>query len=288
MTTTIRTLGQVLDATTTYLTSRGVDLPQLAAELLLERLLKLPRLELSLHLEREMTETHLEAMRRGMKRIGDGEPVQYVLGEVSFRGHALTVDSRCLIPRPETEVLVETVLNCAPLWEGSPGIIDVGTGSGCIVIALALERAQGRYVGYDVSNDALEIAQANATRCGVDEKIAFVGGDLSEILEPESLDAIISNPPYIPSAECDRLPVHIREHEPRLALDGGPDGLDIVRGLIEDAPILLKAEGWLFFELGDGQAERVADMMRETGFADVARIKDLTGRERIVSGRLAI
>lgn len=288
MTTGVHTLGDVLQASEQYLAGRGVEHPRLAAELLAARLVRCPRLELTMHRDRALPESHLAAMRRGIKRVGDGEPVQYVLGEADFRGHVLAVDARCLIPRPETEELVEEVLRCEPLWASPPGIVDIGTGSGCISIALARERPGGARIGHDVSADALTLARENASRHGVGDAIVFTDHDLSDLLEPESVDAIVSNPPYIATADWERLPAHIRDHEPRMALDGGPDGLAVLRDIIEDAPILLKRGGWIFLEIGHDQAAAVTAMLREAGFDPVTCRKDAAGRDRIVTGRLAL
>jgi release factor glutamine methyltransferase len=213
--------------------------------------------------------------------------VQYVIGQTDFRDHTFKVDKRALIPRPETEVLVETVLQCAPLWAlPAPVLVDVGTGTGCIAVSLGLARPQAWVVGIDVSPEALGLASENAKALGAGEHVTFVDGDLPAAIEPESVDAVVSNPPYIPSADCDRLPVHIRDHEPRLALDGGPDGLNVVRALVEDSAIVLKSGGRIFLEFGYGQGPAVRALLEQAGFAEVALVRDLSGKDRIASARL--
>jgi len=286
MSETTNTVSQILQSASGFLSSKGVSNPRHAVELLLSRLLGCKHLELALKSDNVLTEKQLAAMRRGVKRVAAGEPVQHVLGEAGFMGHTFKVDRRALIPRPETEVLVETVLKCDALWSAErPALVESGVGSGCVIISLALAKPDALYVGLDVSAEALELAKENAATLGVSDRIALAAGDMSDVVDPESLDAIVSNPPYIPTTEIDRLPVEIRDHEPRVALDGGPRGLSVVDALVQDAVICLKPGGFLFTEIGDGQAGPVTTMFGEAGFSDVAVEKDLAGRDRIVWGR---
>lgn len=283
-----KTVMEILQASTKFLEQKRVENPGLACELLVSRLLKCRRLDLYLRHDQVLGEKLLEAMRRGLKRVAAGEPVQYVLGQWDFMGHTFRVDSRALIPRPETEILVETVLACEPLWSRPrPAVVDVGTGSGCIVISLALARSQGLYMAVDPSVEALSLARENAEALGVADRIAFTDRDVSDFAEPETLDAVVSNPPYIPTRDCDALPVHIREHEPRSALDGGDDGMRIISDVINDAGIILKPGGFLFLEVGDGQADSAVEILQAVGFIDARTRKDLGGRDRIVVARLS-
>ncbi len=284
-----KTVKDILALSESYLAQRGVEQPRLMGELLLSRLLRRPRLELSLDFARVLPESHLEAMRRGLKRVGEGEPVQYVLGETGFMNHVFKVDSRALIPRPETETLVRLVLECPTLWQHErPALADVGTGSGCIALSLAAARPQGRYLALDVSEDALALARENAARLGLGERVIFTSEALSDIIEPETLDAITANLPYIPTAALETLPKNVREHEPRLALDGGASGLDIITSVVEDAAIVLRSGGMLFLEIGEEQGLAVRRLMEGAGFGDVAVHPDLNGRDRVASGRLAM
>jgi len=284
-----KTVREILKLSEDYLTRHGAAQPQLTGELLLSRLLRRPRLELALDYGRLLPEAHLDAMRRGLKRVADGEPVQYVLGETGFMNHTFKTDRRALIPRPETEVLVRLVLDCKALWQiERPALADVGTGSGCIVLSLAAARPQGRYLALDVSEEALALARENAERLGLTDRVIFAGEGLSDLIEAESLDAITANLPYIPTAAVDRLPANVREHEPRLALDGGPSGLDVITTVIEDAAIALKNDGMLFLEIGEEQGKSVSGLMRGAGFDDVRVHPDLNGRDRVVAGRLAM
>jgi release factor glutamine methyltransferase len=258
-------------------------------ELLLSRLLSCTRMDLYVRYEQALTEVQLEAMRRGIKRVSLGEPVQYVVGETGFYEHVFKVDRRALIPRPETEVLVQHVLDCVSLWEADqPQIVDVGTGSGCILLSLAMARPEGRYTGLDVSEDALALAAENAERLGCRDRVEFRQGRLSDSFESESVDAVVANLPYIPSLDVDALPEHIREHEPRLALDGGPDGLVIVAQVVAAAERVLKPGGHLFLEIGDEQGAQVADLLKGSGFSEPTVRPDLTGRDRVVMGRAPV
>lgn len=284
-----KTLAGVLDAAGRYLADRQVQEGRRYAELLMSATVGIPILELGLRGETLLTEAQLDRLRQQTRRAGTGEPVQYILGEWDFMGHSFKVDSRALIPRPETECLVELVLGTADIWMsdgGRPCVLDVGTGSGCIAISLALARPDAAYVAVDVSHDALSLARENAIRHGLEHVIAFSHHDLAEILEPESVSAVVANLPYIPTCDCDRLPGNVRDFEPRVALDGGADGLDIIRGAIEEAAILLKQGGRIFLEIGAEQGNAVSTLMEQQGFCSILVKQDLTGRDRIVSAVL--
>ncbi|MBM4143797.1 MAG: peptide chain release factor N(5)-glutamine methyltransferase [Lentisphaerae bacterium] len=281
-----KNLGAILDAGAAFLERKSVDAPRLAVEMLASRLLGCKRLELPQHYARVPDEKRLAALRRGVRRVGSGEPVQYVIGGAGFMGHEFRVDPRALIPRPETECLVQAVLDCAPLWQGRPAVVDVGTGSGCIVISLALARPEGLYIGLDSSADAVALATENARALGVAERVALAQGEMCEIVDAGSLDAIVSNPPYIPSGEIERLPVCIRDHEPRQALDGGPDGLRVLSAVIQDAALALKPGGRVFLEIGETQGEAVKAALAAEGFARVEVRPDLAGRDRVAMGVL--
>jgi release factor glutamine methyltransferase len=278
-----KTVAQVLDATAVYLAGKGNDQPRRMAELLVSCLLNCKPLELHAKSDVILSDRHLEAMRRGMKRLAAGEPVQYVLGQWECMGHVLKVDRRALIPRPETEILIEHVLGCDPLWSRTkPVIADIGTGSGCIVISLALARQDALYLGLDASEEALQLARENAAALGLQDKIAFTGTELPELVDPESLDTIVANLPYIPTAEYEKLPIGIRDYEPRIALDGGPDGLSVIRLVVQDAAIALKPGGFLFLEIGCDQGASVSQLLMETGFEGIEVSPDLAGKDRVV------
>ncbi len=281
-----RTVDAVLRGGADWLARRGVDQPRIACELLLARLLARPRLSLHLIGDQTLDDRRLEAMRRGLRRVAADEPVQYVTGQAEFMGHVFATDKRALIPRPETEVLVREVLACAPLWQDkTPAIVDAGTGSGCIVLSLALERPAAHYIGLDISPDAVALAQENRQALGAQDRVALAEGELADTVEPGMLDALVSNPPYIPTSVWETLPAHIREHEPRLALDGGPDGLAVLEQMVQDATFALKPQGRLFLEIGYDQGPRVRALCEEAGFADIVVAPDLAGRDRVVHAR---
>lgn len=202
-------------------------------------------------------------------------------------GHDFKVDRRALIPRPETEVLVEQVLGCEPLWSAArPAVADVGTGSGCIIISLALARPDAEYKALDLSDEALALARENARSLGVAEHIGFGQGELCDHVDSETVDAVVANLPYVASDEYEQLPANVREYEPRMALDGGPDGLGVVGPTIQDAAMALKPGGRVFLEIGETQAAAVSELLSGADFGEIAVVKDLAGRDRIVNGRL--
>lgn len=266
--------------------------PQIAAELLAARLLKCGRGFLASHLEKAVPEPHQEAMRRGLSRLVKGEPVQYVLGEWDFRSLTLKCDRRALIPRPETEELVERVIGhvragaSSAAAGGGPFIVDVGTGSGCIILSLAKELGEGAFLGTDISPEAVALAQENAARCGLAGKVRFAVTDGLDEFDPESIDVIVSNPPYIASAECDELDPRVRDFEPRLALDGGVSGLDFYERFVGDAMNVLKPGGALFFEIGEGQGDALRRLLADYGFGGISIEQDFAGHDRYASGVL--
>lgn len=274
-----------------YLDGKSVPEGALAAEHLAARLLGCGRGLLAPSLDREIGERHLEAMRRGMRRLVAGEPIQYVIGEWDFRHLTLSCDRRALIPRPETEGLVSLVLDflrARPPSERPPFVVDVGTGTGAIALSIADEfKGDAAIVGTDVSEDAIALAKANAERTGLASRVGFAVMDgLDDFDEPQCVDAIVSNPPYIESAAVAALDPRVRDFEPRIALDGGAAGLDFYERYLADALNLLKASGAVFFEIGDTQGEAVRRMMESYGFGDIRIAKDLSGRDRYASATL--
>jgi release factor glutamine methyltransferase len=226
-----------------------------------------------------------EPFRSLVARRCDREPLQYLRGQQEFFGLRLVVGPKVLIPRPETEHLVERLierLRDVP----SPRIADVGTGSGCIAIAAAREIPGSRVTAGDVSAEALETARANARELGVEDRIRFVQGSLGEPLRQDApFHAIAANLPYVTSGEWEGLQPEVRDFEPKLALVGGDDGLDLVRELVAQAPALLSPGGWIVLEVGHEQGAATADLLRAAGFVEVALHADLAGVERIVEGR---
>jgi release factor glutamine methyltransferase len=282
-----RRIGDILSAGAAWLESKNVEDARLQCEWLAAALLSSSRTELELAAGREAPGAFVSGMREGVKRLAQGEPVQYVVGEWDFRCLTLKTDSRALIPRPETEQLVQLALDEREVWErAAPRLYDVGTGTGCIAISLAVERPQCECVAVDVDGGALSLARENAARCGVADKIEFRLGRNCDGAAEASLDAVVSNPPYIASRVVDGLPPLIRDHEPRLALDGGPDGLDIVREVVNDAAIALRPGGWCFLEIGDDQGEAVRGVLEDAGFSEISVLADYAGLTRFAKGRI--
>ena len=278
----------ILRLSAEYLVQKGVPDAQVAAELLVARLLKCGRGFLSPRLDETPDPKYVEAMRRGIARLGAGEPVQYVLGEWDFRSLTLKCDRRALIPRPETEELVTRVLAFAKTYAvPRPFVVDVGTGSGCIILSLAREMTDGIFLGIDISADAVSLAQENAARCGLAERVKFAVADgLDDFDEPETVDILVSNPPYIATADCAALDPRIRNWEPMNALDGGLAGLDFYERLVGDALNVLKPGGGAFFEIGDGQGAALRKLFFDAGFNDIRVEKDYVGHDRYASAVL--
>jgi len=286
------TVRELLTWTSERFASLGIDQARVDAEHLLARALGCERLELYLQHDRLLDEDDRAGFRELVRRRLAREPVAYIEGTRGF--HALDlellVDRRVLVPRPETEHLVDWLLESlrpppAPLMT----VLDVGTGSGAIALAIAKARYEVELIAVDASPEALEVARANVERLELGDRVRLLRSDLLAAVEipPGGFDAIAANLPYIPSADLRALQPEVRDWEPRAALDGGPDGLDFIRRLITEVRErdALAAHGRLFVELGVGQAEAVATLMRRAGLSDVQSRSDLARIPRVVSGR---
>jgi release factor glutamine methyltransferase len=259
------TIVSILQWAGNYLQTQGISEPRASAEVLLAHCLNFSRLELYLHHDQPLSNDELSCYKRLLKRRLAHEPTQYITGHQEFWSLDFLVSPAGLIPRPETELLVEAVLTHLRQnepWDGVVQLLDVGTGSGILGVVLAKELPQVRIVAIDRSWEALSLARENARRHGVQQRITFVRGDL---LEPMArlphFTGIVSNLPYVPTAEWEQLPPDIKEYEPRLALDGGLDGLNIIRSLVSEAPHVMKPGGLLAMEVGQGQAEAVQQLL---------------------------
>jgi len=275
------TVLKVLQWTAGYLQQAGVENGRLDGELLLAAALGLDRVGLYLNHDRPMAPAELEGFREFVKRRARREPLQYILGRTEFWSLPFKVTPAVLIPRADTEILVEEALEKAG---GASAILDVGTGSGAIAVALAHELPAAQVVAVDCSAEALAVARENAVMNGVDGRISFREGDLFA-LETGEYDLILSNPPYIPAADIPALMPEVRDHEPRGALVGGEDGLEAYRALARQAPTLLKDKGWLLVEVGIGQAEAVAALLETAGFMHISVRSDYAGISRVVGGQ---
>ena len=278
----MRTLGEVLRLSTAHLERHGSPSARLDAELLLGHALGLGRVELYTGFERPLGEDELAECRELIARRAKREPVAYILGRWGFRGLDLEVDRRVLVPRPETELLVDRGL---ALLDGvaGPAVLDVGTGSGAIALALASELPEARVAGCDVSGDALEVARANGERLGVE--VEWVASDILAGVEGRRFHLVVSNPPYVAAGEIEALEPEVRDWEPRGATVAGETGLEAIERLVAQAPAALEPGGALVLEVGAGQAAAVAALLEGAGLAGVGRDPDHAGIERIVWGR---
>jgi len=252
---------------------------------LIARRLRIPRLELALAGDAELTDDDCRALDGETARLAAGEPLAYILGDLPFHTISLQCDRRALIPRPETEWMVDQVLRCDPVWRAArPRLADVGTGTGCIALALAAQRPQARILAIDRDPESLALARENRARLGLEASVELRLGDLLTGLPEDSLDVVVSNPPYIPTSECERLDASVREYEPRAALDGGPDGLAIIRRLVSQAIRILAPGGSLWMEIGHDQGPAVAAILRTAGFSAIRVERDWHGLDRLASG----
>jgi release factor glutamine methyltransferase len=267
---------ELLEKTTRYFADHGVSSPRLTIELLLADILKKSRMQLYLEFDQSVSDEALDRLRPLVKRRAEGEPIEYLLGHTTFAGHRIEVTPDVLIPRPETEILLEEAIKLIQA-DGLP-VLDVGTGSGILALSLAKKFPEIDVFAVDISPAALALAQKNAEGIG---KITFLKSDLMENEGkslPERYQMIVANLPYIPTGQIDGLMREVR-HEPRVALDGGKDGLDLVRKLIGQSA---GRTHYLLLELGDGQAEEAKTLCLSAGYALIRILPDFTGCERIL------
>lgn len=265
---------------------RGNKSARLDAELLLSEALGFDRIKLIVEAERPLADDELGRYRDLIKRRRASEPIAYILGRREFFALPMLVDRRVLIPRPDTEILVETALRGTRELHLYGRMLDLCTGSGCVAIAFAKDRPTWRVTAVDLSADAAAVARENVRRAGVVHNVSVLEGDLFAALPERAVfELITANPPYIPSAEIAELAADVRDFEPRLALDGGADGLHVTRRLVGEAMRYLSPGGLLALEGGFDQAPAVEELLAANGFSEIARSKDLAGVERVVSGR---
>ena len=273
-------LLDILEETSRFFAARGLENARLQAELLLAAVLEIKRLDLYLQFERPLHTEEVDAYRNYVRQRVQRVPVQYILGATAFRELELTVTPAVLIPRPETEVLVDVALELLPTGGRA---LDLCCGSGAIALSLKRELAEVAVVATDISQAALAVARANGASCELE--IEWLSGDLFAAVEGD-FDLVVSNPPYVKSGDLDRLEPEVRDHEPRLALDGGADGLDCYRRIAHQASDHIRPGGYLLLEVGDGQSAEVEKLLAEVGrFAEVETKPDLNEVPRVVVAR---
>lgn len=280
------TIMAVLKWAADYFQAKGVSEPRASAEVLLAHALDLSRLDLYLRYDQPLTPEELARFKTMLVRRRAGEPVAYITGHKEFWSLDFLVTPAVLIPRPETETLIEAVLQVfKPETENR--CLEVGVGSGAITISLARELPQTRWVGVDISAAALAVARENARRHGVAARLHLLQGDLlSAIKAGSGFALLVANLPYVPRPVWEGLPKDIKEFEPREALLGGENGLDLIRPLLQAAPGILRPGGWLALEVADGQAPKVEELLEKTGeFAEIVKIPDYLGVERVIRAR---
>lgn len=276
-------LVDVLKRTEDYLRSKGSPSARLDAELLISHVLEMDRLAIYLQHDRPVSEDELAALREPVRRRGNREPIATIVGKKEFWSRDFLVTPGVLVPRPDTETLIQAALDLIPEGDDKLFLADVGAGSGCIGLTLALERPQVRLFALDASPAALACTKANVAALGLTDRVAVMRSDLlSAVPADRPLDLIVSNPPYIASKEIEGLEPEVRDHEPRVALDGGPDGLDFYRRLVPVAAE--RARKAVLVEVGFEQAIPVMAMFRDAGLKLVRTRADLAGVERVVIG----
>jgi release factor glutamine methyltransferase len=283
------TVLEVIQRSTEFLARKEVDSPRLQVELILAHVLKLPRLKLYLNFEQKLADAELETTRELIRRRGNREPLQHILGSTSFCGLEIKVNGHALIPRPETELLAERAWQFLGARNARPSTaLDFGTGSGCIAVAMAVHCPSAQIDALDISSGAIDLARENAAANSVGERIRFHTGDgFAALPTGAAFDLIVSNPPYISNAEIETLAPEVRDHDPRVALNGGEDGLNFYRYLSAEAGRYLRPEGRIMLEFGDGQAERIRDLFVQHNWIVEGVEADYSGRLRSLTARVA-
>lgn len=271
---------QLINSYEARFSAEGIDNPKRVAEELLAHIFQCKPLEIYLNTVSLLAEK-LQLMEQLAQRVEQGEPLQYIVGNVDFWGLKINCDPRALIPRAETELLVEEVLN-STIWKNKPAtVVDVGTGTGCIVLTLAQQRPDANFKAVDISADALELAKENALANGLKADIFWMKNDLLERFAPESCDAVVANLPYISTNDWAALSSSVRDHEPQSALDSGPTGMELIQNLATQARYVLVPGGMLFLEFGFDQGLAVFQCLEKLGYADIEIKHDLAGLDRI-------
>lgn len=285
-------IKDLLPVSTDYLKTKNIESPRLCAEILLSHQLSISRLKLYLEYDQPVGENDLTQYRAMIKRVAEGEPIQYITGVQEFWSMDFIVNRCVLIPRAETEILVEQVIRVYKennyIERTTVNILDICTGSGAIAVAIASEIKNAEIIASDISKEALNIARQNITRHEMQERITLIEGDLFEPFNGfnNHFDIIVSNPPYVTKDEYRLLPGKIRDFEPKIALESGVDGLYHIRTILENAPNYLKPNGWLMLEMDPSQTETVTKIIsKDNSFLSASVVKDYSNRDRVVTAQ---
>lgn len=286
------TVQKLLGWMTEYFTEKGLDSPRLSAEMLLSFVLDLPRIKLYTNFDQPVEQDKLNTLRELVKRAAQKEPVQYLVGSTEFYSLKIELDKSCLIPRPETELLVERAIEYLRQGGGRKRVCDLCTGSGCIAVAVAKNYEQADIIATDVSDSALKWADRNVKNHKLSDRIKLLCGDLFDALidqlDDTKFDLIVSNPPYVTTDEFAGLDEKIKKYEPKNALLAGADGLDIYRRIADQARAYLRKDALLMLETGYSQGQAVMDLLEQTGeFTHIQKEKDLNDNDRIVTAKKA-
>jgi release factor glutamine methyltransferase len=284
------TIQKLLNWITEYFTEKSVDSPRLSAEILLSHILGLKRIELYTQFDKPVTKQQLDQLHNLVKRAGQHEPVAYLTGKTEFYSLQLEVGPDCMIPRLETELLVERSVEFLRLRFGTQFVCDLCTGCGCIAVAIAKNFPHAKIIATDISDAALRLAAANVEKYQLKDRIKLLQGDLFEPVIPQldvdKFDLIVCNPPYVSRAEFEKLNKNVRDYEPKLALLAGEDGLNIYRRIFDKADQFLKPDAALMLEIGYTQGHAVKGLLEQTGiFAEIKIEKDFQNNDRIVTAR---
>jgi len=284
---TIWTIQKLLNWTTEYLTNKSVDSPRLSSELLLSHALGLMRIELYTQFDKQVPKQQLDHLHDLVKRAGLHEPVAYLTGKTEFYSLELDITSDCLIPRPETELLVQRAIEYLRTCSGIQYVCDLCTGSGCIAVAIAKNFPDVRITATDISAAALEVAARNVEKYKLKENVRLLCGDsfepIIQQLDVSEFDLIVCNPPYVSTAEYEKIEKNVKDFEPVLALLAGSDGLDVYRKIIEKVDDYLKSSASLMLEIGYAQGSAIKDLLEQSGiFAEVKIEKDFHNNDRMI------
>ena len=283
----IWTINKLLNWITQYLKDRRIESPRLHAELLLSHILGLKRIELYTHHDQQVSKPELDKLHALVKRAGLNEPIAYLVGKTEFYSIEIEVSQDCLIPRPETELLVQRAIEFLRMRDGTQSVCDLCTGSGCIAVAIAKNFPQANIIATDISDQALSIANRNVEKYKLSDRVKLLSGDLFDPVIPQldtgKFDVVISNPPYVSQPEYEKLEKNVKEYEPQIALLAGEDGLDIYKRIIEKIDMFLKPQAALMLEIGYAQGPAVRELLENMQcFSKITIEKDLQDNDRIV------